>query len=301
MLKVYGEDEVPHEFDSRQHWPGLISSVQDQKNCAASWAFSTASVATDRLRIHSNGAYKDVTLSPQQLISCHGDHGHDGCSSGHTDRAWWFMRKIGLVSEGCYPSEEHPVGPSNYHYNNDVTAECLMPRTYQALKEAQCPNQGIKTTVYQASPPYKIAPNEREIMNEIMENGPVQAIMEVKEDFYMYESGVYQYSLPAEYDTSEHRKDKHHSVRILGWGVDHTTTKPLKYWLCANSWGTAWGENGHFRILRGADESSIESAVVGVWLKVNDRVLVQRQKSAWNDRKKKHQKEGYWRDEQTNK
>ena len=38
--------------------------------------------------------------------------------------------------------------------------------------------------------------------------------------------------------------------------------------LCANSWGTDWGENGYFRIVRDSNECEIESFVLGVWGKV---------------------------------
>ena len=43
--------------------------------------------------------------------------------------------------------------------------------------------------------------------------------------------------------------------------------------LCANSWGLEWGERGYFRILRGVNESEIESFIIGVWGKVNGREL----------------------------
>ena len=48
-----------------------------------------------------------------------------------------------------------------------------------------------------------------------------------------------------------------HAVVILGWGYDeeHQT----KYWICSNSWGKNWGENGFFKVRRGTDEFSIES------------------------------------------
>jgi hypothetical protein len=38
--------------------------------------------------------------------------------------------------------------------------------------------------------------------------------------------------------------------------------------LCANSWGTQWGEAGYFRILRGENECGIESFVLAAWAKV---------------------------------
>ena len=44
----------------------------------------------------------------------------------------------------------------------------------------------------------------------------VAAVMEVKEDFYLYRSGVYSYSLPADYTSSAERRRHFHSVSILG-------------------------------------------------------------------------------------
>ncbi|KAI6073426.1 SMB domain-containing protein [Aix galericulata] len=46
---------LPPHFDAATKWPGMIHEPLDQGNCAGSWAFSTAAVASDRISIHSMG------------------------------------------------------------------------------------------------------------------------------------------------------------------------------------------------------------------------------------------------------
>lgn len=48
-----------------------------------------------------------------------------------------------------------------------------------------------------------------------------------------------------------------HAIRIIGWGE----TNGVKYWLCANSWGTTYGEKGYFRIIRGTNNCGIEEHI----------------------------------------
>ncbi|XP_013080428.2 uncharacterized peptidase C1-like protein F26E4.3 [Biomphalaria glabrata] len=249
------QESLPEAFDARQKWPNMLSQITDQGNCASSWAHSTAALASDRLNIQSDGALNDV-LSTQHLLSCNSDDQY-ACAGGSLDRAWWFLRKNGVVSDKCYPY-------TATQYNESV--QCLIP-TY--IKDADCPSKIAfkRGKRFKAAPPYRIRPSEIEIMKEIMNNGPVQAILQVREDFFMYRSGVYKYSnlIRKRREPESHLKSGYHSVRIIGWGLERTPSgKDVKYWICANSWGPQWGEDGYFRIERGTDESSIESAVIGV-------------------------------------
>jgi len=67
----------------------------------------------------------------------------------------------------------------------------------------------------------------------------MQTGFNVYEDFFSYKSGVYHHV----YGNLEGG----HAVKIVGWGVDNG----VKYWTCANSWDSTWGEDGFFRIKEG--------------------------------------------------
>ncbi|XP_034187639.1 tubulointerstitial nephritis antigen-like [Osmia lignaria lignaria] len=250
VQRIYDPESLPREFDARHRWPGDISDIEDQGWCGASWAISSAHVASDRFAIMSKGA-DSVLLSAQHLLSCN-NRGQQGCNGGHLDRAWMFMRKFGLVDEHCYP----------WRASND---QCRL-RKRTDLMGAGCapPKNPLRTELYKVGPAYRLA-NETDIMEEILTSGPVQATMRVYQDFFSYESGVYKHST-----TSELYESGYHSVRIIGWGEEpsmYPPDPPLKYWLVVNSWGYMWGENGLFRIQRGTNECEIESFVLGVWAK----------------------------------
>ena len=59
--------------------------------------------------------------------------------------------------------------------------------------------------------------------------------------------------------------DTDHVVEVVGWGV----ADGKEFWEIRNSWGEYWGEAGFGRVLRGVDDSMIESsctyADIGGW------------------------------------
>ncbi|XP_042808328.1 tubulointerstitial nephritis antigen-like isoform X2 [Panthera leo] len=264
---VLGPGEVlPTAFEASEKWPNLIHGPLDQGNCAGSWAFSTAAVASDRVSIHSLGHMAPV-LSPQNLLSCN-THNQQGCRGGRLDGAWWFLRRRGVVSDHCYPfmgSERDEAGPA---------PRCMMHSRAMGRGKrqatARCPSSHVNANdIYQVTPAYRLGSSEKEIMKELMENGPVQALMEVHEDFFLYQGGIYSHTPVSLGRPERYRRHGTHSVKITGWGQETLPDgRTLKYWTAANSWGPAWGERGHFRIVRGANECDIESFVLGVWGRV---------------------------------
>ncbi|KAG8451543.1 hypothetical protein GDO86_003663 [Hymenochirus boettgeri] len=258
-------DILPSYFNAAEKWPGMVHEPLDQGNCAGSWAFSTAAVASDRISIQSMG-HMTSALSPQNILSCDTRNQH-GCRGGRVDGAWWFLRRRGVVSETCYPFSSLS--------GNEASAPCMMHSRSMGRGKRQattnCPNEYYSSNeIYQSTPAYRLASNEKEIMKELYENGPVQAIMEVHEDFFVYKSGIYRHVPIMDGMPENYRRHGTHSVKISGWGEERGRDGQIhKYWLAANSWGRDWGERGYFRIARGVNECEIEAFVVGVWGRVS--------------------------------
>ncbi len=80
--------------------------------------------------------------------------------------------------------------------------------------------------------------------------GPLLAVLAVHEDLFAYASGVYHHISGA--------LDGGHCVAVIGYDDSG------EYWIAQNTWGSAWGERGWFRIAFG--ERGIDASMWGVEL-----------------------------------
>jgi len=82
---------------------------------------------------------------------------------------------------------------------------------------------------------------------EIYARGPITCGLVCPDEFtYGYKGGIMNYK--------GNETDVDHDVEVVGWGEENG----VPYWKVRNSWGTYWGEDGFFRVLRGKNMLRIE-------------------------------------------
>lgn len=254
---------LPLAFDSRQEWPNCptIQEVRDQSDCGSCWAFAAVEAASDRICIGTK-ATVNAHLSAEDMTSCCTSCGN-GCDGGDPGAAWDYLASTGIVTGGNYGDDSWCSAyslPNCEHHNNHTTyppcgtseyATPACPTACDADSTYKIPF-GSDSHIFASS--YSISSDPAQIQQEILTNGPVEVAFSVYADFEAYTGGVYQHVTGAYLGG--------HAVKILGWGVDESTSVAVPYWLVANSWNSDWGEKGFFRILRGSDECGIEDNVV---------------------------------------
>lgn len=240
--------EVPARWDAREALSACVGPkvMVDQGQCGSCWAWAAAHVMSARLCAASNGTI-NTRMSPQYLLECDtADEG--GCGGGALDNVWSFLTSGdgGITPEGC-----DPYDPWNDH--NSICGHNGGPPTKCSNHSADLPPRFVR-----ASEPWSPAhdpgtPEQvREIQQEIVARGPVEAGISLFSDFAAYKRGVYRLTVNESYGGG-------HAVTIIGWGSD---TKNGDYWLVQNTYGSSWGEGGFFRIRRGFNEIGIEQEVV---------------------------------------
>ncbi|CAH1785007.1 unnamed protein product [Owenia fusiformis] len=227
--------DMPDAFDWRNvNGTNYVSPVRNQGGCGSCYAFSSMGMLEGRLRVETKLKKKDI-FSPQDVVEC--SEYAQGCEGGFPYLiAGKYAEDFGAVDEQCnvYKGRDGPC---------QTKKTC--GRTY--------------STDYHYVGGYYGACNEALMIKELVTYGPTSVSFEVYPDFMHYRHGIYHHTgLMDKFNPFE---ITNHAVLLVGYGADKMSGE--KYWIVKNSWGTGWGEDGFFRIKRGADECAIESIAVG--------------------------------------
>jgi hypothetical protein len=143
--------------------------IENQLNCAVSPAFVMAHMLSDKFCINKN-KIKPYKISTQSLISC--DNLSNGCKGMRTENIIYTLIKKGVTYEYC-------------HYlklfgNFKTKCGDLCDDGYTQAQYIQIPSNKI----------WRVTDTNK-IKLEIFEKGSVYAEMEVYQDFFYYQSGIY--------------------------------------------------------------------------------------------------------------
>ena len=213
----------PDELDYRKHDPQVLNAIQDVGSCSGSdWAFAvTACVETNYALSGHKTLYK---LSEQCLIDC--VEYCDGCNSCEAYSAFTFI--TGIYQTYLNLIEDYPwtgsKGTCNFNKDKSVSLYSGVAWGHE---------------------------NPETDMIHWLNTLGIGAIRidASSASFQLYTSGIY--------DDKNCGTNTNLDLNVVGYGNDSEGDSAIPYWICRNSWGTSWGEEGYFRILRGVNECGI--------------------------------------------
>ena len=192
---------------------GVCNPPCDQLECASGWAFACVAAQEGQWKIYKGELMK---LSEQELLCC--DFTDFGCEGGLADSAAYFVLNN---QKGQWMLD------SDYPYTGVAKAcEFDESKGVQFLKEIVY----AKTT------------NEQDMKEKCAKFGLLAVSIDGSRlGFKLYHEGVYDDEYCDRYHIC-------HSVTIVGYG----TQDGKDYWLCRNSYGAEWGEQGYIKMRRNA-------------------------------------------------
>ncbi|MCL1792028.1 MAG: C1 family peptidase [Peptococcaceae bacterium] len=210
--------EVAKKFAQEVDWrqgTNHISSIKDQYDCGACASFSVAAMVEAMISIEKSGL--TIDLSEADLHFCSG-HGAT-CSGWTVEAAIKHVQTQGITEEENFPYQsllrtlpEQPI-PT-------VVPRCILS-----------PNRDAKAVKISTSVKLN---SMTERKNHLTNIGPCVAMFKVFEDFFWYGGDIYHH-VSGSYEGN-------HAVLVIGF------SEQGQYWLCKNSWGPDWGDNGYFKI-----------------------------------------------------
>lgn len=243
------ETSPPDSFDIR-NIDGVESFWTEDKNqhsphyCGSCWAEAVTSALSDRLALMNKGTFPPINLSPQVLINC--KFGGD-CRGGNPAVAYARIHKYGIPDETCqaYRAEnEDACDPIH------VCEECFAGETPDTFWPGTCHLvEESKYRKYYVSEYGKVRGGVNAMKAEIYKRGPITCGIFASKQFTRFKGGhVIEEDAPNGWSVN-------HEVVVSGWNKDEKG----EHWIVRNSWGTAFGENGWFRIRMGSKNLNIET------------------------------------------
>jgi len=196
--------------------------IRNQGSCGSCWAIA----AVEGVEAYLQAQGKEVQLAAQALVDCvpNPQHcgGSGGCDGATGELAYAFMRDYGIPLNSDLP----------YTGKTEQCPENPLSGAYPSASR-------VRVSGWNALPSNQAKP----LMEALVSQGPAVVAVDAN-SWFDYESGIF--------DSCGKDVTLDHAVLAKGYGQENGHD----YWLIQNSWGQNWGESGHIRLLKHADEDN---------------------------------------------
>ena len=193
-----------------------VTPVGDQGSCDSGYVFAASSLIESKMLItYSSLSASTYKVSKGELLSCtkgYNGSNNNGCHGGSVEALLQYVKDKSVGAESEF-------GYTTYDGNTSKCSSIIKIAKVKSFKTVETKD------------------STNSILISLSSYGPVVAYLDAM-DLQFYDSGILKGSLCSSTETTQ-------SVLIVGYGVDGTTD----YWVCKNSYGSSWGEDGYFRIV----------------------------------------------------
>lgn len=266
---------IPENFDGRVVWADFLAPVWDQGTCGACYAFSVISNLQDKFAIQSLGQVRP-SFNPLEPVMClieektledfyelkrnaealrkeEEEHVSQACSGNSIYSMGRYLFRFGAVENACVPF-------SKIQSILKKTGSLPICTDIEGPQQDLCMDNSLAQRGWPIWNYYTVGDKDspnliEDLQLDMMKWGPIVMGMMMYEDFISSYDGKSIY-VPKQ----NQERLGGHAVKVVGWGTD----QGIKYWLCQNSWSTAWGDKGFFKIERGNPLLQMETNHMGV-------------------------------------
>jgi len=185
---------------------GMVAPVETQSS-GGCWAYSSMSTVESRLLMTGGGVYD---FSDNNLKYCHGFFDSRSTNGNAWMTAAYFARQSGPLLESQDP---YPGGTSEPGVNCPLNEPAAF-----FIRDARYPPGDMNT-----------------IKQLIMDVGSIWTLLYINDSYFNSADNTYYYG-------GTHAVN--HVFNIVGWDDNRVTAGGIGAWICQNTWGSNWGEDG---------------------------------------------------------
>ena len=214
------------------------------EKCLLSFVFlSSLCIFADAASFKSRGLPTSVDWRDKGVLPKVRNQGELGDSKAiaivEAIEAWWAIQHRSVVMASVTEFENCCKNISNA-YQCVVDLGGLVPDDVYPRDSKTCMSQKYKPAIFIKGGKPVPQGDEMALMEALVRQPVVVAVDAHLQSFELYSSGVYNDAL-----CSSTKLD--HMMLLVGYGTEEDGSD---YWLCQNSWGSAWGMDGFIKIAR---------------------------------------------------